>query len=132
MDTRLRPAQAYLACHAIELALSAYLSSQAVAPDQSGSHSTTRDLSSLLEQIESRGLVDLARLTPAQRRQIKKVTRYYSEAVFEYPALTEILRGHPDAPDIRTLLAAATALVAAAQKAVGVGIAPTRKPAKTP
>jgi hypothetical protein len=129
---RFKPAQTYLACHAIELALVAYISSQAVTGGQSPPSLRTRNLWSLLEEAESHGLAELARLTLAQSRQIKKATRYYSQAVFEYPALTEAIRGHPDAPDIRILLTTAAVLVAAARKAGRVRTSRTRRRAARP
>lgn len=125
--TRFQPAQAYLACHAIELALIAHLSSQTVGNGQTEYELRTRNLWSLFEAAESHGLVKPGRPTPAQRSQVKKAARYYSQAVFEYPSLIEAIRGHPNAPEIRTLLAAAATLVAAAGKAVGGGILRTRE-----
>ena len=119
-DRSFKPAQSYLACHAIELALSAYLTLQGRSIDRLGRNRDTPDLWTLLEDAESCGLNQLARLTRVQRKQITRANRYYSEMVFQYPALTEAIRGHPEAPDVRTLLAAATILVNSVQKACGV------------
>jgi hypothetical protein len=124
---RFKPAQTHLACHAIELALIAYLSLQAAPNSPTGHGVRTPDLWHLLEMAESHGLVELARLTSAQRGQIMKAAQYYSEQVFEYPALTEVMRGYPEAPDIRALLDAASVLVAAARRAVGADFLRTPK-----
>ena len=125
--SRFKPAQTYLTCHAIELAPIAYLSSRTSAHGQAPYSLRPRDLWNLLEQAELNGLVRMERPTPAQRRQIKKATRYYSDAVFEFPALAEAVRGHPEAPDIRTLLRAASVLVAAARRAARADPPRTRK-----
>ena len=119
-DRSFKPAQSYLACHAIELALSAYLTLQGRSIDLLGRNRDTLDLWSLLEDAESCGLSQLARLTQVQRKQIKKANRYYSGMVFQYPVLTESIRGHPEAAHMRTLLAAATLLVKSIQEACGV------------
>lgn len=118
-DRSFKPAQCYLACHAIELALSAYLMLQGNSIDRLGRNRHTLDLWGLLKDAESRGLGQLARLTQVQRKQIRKANRYYSELVFQYPAVTEALRRHPDAPDARTLLAASTILVKSVQVSCG-------------
>jgi hypothetical protein len=130
--TRFKPAQTYLACHAIELALGAYLSTQGTSVDRMGRNLDTHNLWRLLEDAEARGLGALARLSAAQRKQIRKATAYYAQNVFEFPAFAEAVRGHPDAPEVAPLLAAASVLVAAALKAIGVRTARTRKPSKRP
>jgi hypothetical protein len=118
-DSSFKPAQSYLACHAIELALSAYLTLHGRSVDRLGRNRGTLDLRSLLEDADACGLDKLARLTQVQRKQIKKANRYYAEMVFQYPALTESIRGYPEAADVRTLLAAATLLVKSIQAACG-------------
>jgi hypothetical protein len=128
MRTRFRLAQTYLTCHAIELALRAYLSLHAdSANHQFRRNLRTRDLWSLLEESELHGLGRVVRLTLAQRGEIKKATRYYSQAVLEYPALAEIIRGYSLAPDIGPLMSAARSLVRAARGATGVRVARRRK-----
>lgn len=110
-DRSFKPVQTYLACHAIELALSTYLALHGNSIDRLARSRYRFDLSGLLKDAESCGLGRLARLTQAQRKQIRRANQYYSEMVFQYPNVAEAIRGYPDAPNVPTLLAAATMLV---------------------
>jgi hypothetical protein len=114
-----RPAQLYLACHALELALKAYLWLQGRPVDNRGTGASRADLVSLLAQADLCGLTDIARPSAPQRAQIEKAALYYSEMVLEYPALVEAMRGYPRCPDIESFLGVATALVSAIRQKIG-------------
>lgn len=107
------PARLFLACHALELALRAYLTLRGQNTDAVSATAVRHDLQALFARAEACGVGELAQLTPQHRAQIGRCARYYSQAVFEYPALAETLRGHPDAPDFETLLSAVASLVPA-------------------
>ena len=99
-----KPAQLYLACHALELALKTYLALQGW-PTATRERTTSRvDLLSLLAQADSHGLDKLVRLSPQQHAEIKKAAAYYSAMVLEYPALVEAVRGYPQRPDADSLM----------------------------
>lgn len=107
------PARLFLACHALELALKAYLALRGQGPGATSATGVKHDLRVLLAQAEACGLRELAQLTPQHLAQIRRCAPYHSHAVFEYPALAEALRGHPRAPDFEVLLSAAALLVPA-------------------
>lgn len=113
-----RPAQLYLACHALDLALKAYLWLQGRPVDNRETGVSRDDLVSLLAQADLCGLTDIARPSPPQRAQIKKAAVYYSAMVLEYPALAEALRGYPRCPDVESFLAVATVLVSAIRQQI--------------
>lgn len=108
-----KPAQFYLACHAIELALDAYWALRNPSDTRSSRTMPRRNLAELLAETESHGLARLAALTTKQREQIRKASSYYAAMVFEYPATAEAVRGYPKTPDIDELIAAGSTLVAA-------------------
>ena len=74
-DRSFKPVQSYLACHAIELALTAYLALHGNSTDQLVCNRYSFDLSELMKDAESHGLGKLARLTQAQRKQIRRATQ---------------------------------------------------------
>jgi len=116
---KFRPAQLYLACHALELALRAYIQLQGrVVGVRETSLPSRGDLVSLLAEADSRGLTGLVRPSPTQREQIQKAAFYYSALVFEYPALAEVIRGYPQGPDADGIVAVATALVSAIREKI--------------
>lgn len=107
------PARLFLVCHALELTLKAYRGLRGQRPDETATAGIKPDLGRLLTTADSFELSELVRLTPEQRVQIRKAALYYSEGVFEYPALAEALRGYPQAPDVNVLLCALAEMVAA-------------------
>lgn len=107
------PARLFLACHSLELALKAYLVLRGQGTDEGSATEGRHDLQTLFAQAEACGLTELAQLTPQHRAQIRMCAPYYSQAVFEYPALAATLRGHPRAPDFDALLSVAASLVPA-------------------
>jgi len=62
------------------------------------------------------GLRDFVRLGPRKVAEIHKASLYYSEAVFEYPALAAAFRGYPHKPRLEVLLAAAEELMSAVRE----------------
>jgi len=118
-QTPIRAAKTYLACHSIELALSAYLSLRGRSTDTLGRGLLEHDLAQLLHDAESSGLSEVAQLTKGQRRQIKEAAPYYSKMVFQYPAVAEAVRGYPGAPNVPVLLATATVLISAVRELIG-------------
>lgn len=121
-DADFSPARLYLLCHALELALKAYLSLRGKSGEGLGAIVPRHDLRSLLAQADASGLGDLVRFTAHQRAQVHKAALYYSESVFEYPALAEALRGHPQTPDVEALLGVLAPLVSAVRQASGAVI----------
>jgi len=116
------PAQLYLTCHGLDLALKAYLELRGQRADDSGTTMSRADLGRLLTKADACGLSELVRLTPHERMEMQKAALYYSEAVLEYPALAEALRGYPQAPDSSALLGTLTSIVLALREASVVAI----------
>lgn len=107
------PAQYYLVCHALELVLEAFLSLAGQILDDSAASPFKRNLGRLLREADLLGLRDYVRLEAAMVAEIRKASLYYAEAVFEFPALAEALRGYPQKPRLDLLLAAAEELLSA-------------------
>jgi hypothetical protein len=102
-------ARFYLACHALELALKAFLSTTGASLKNMATH-PGHDLSAALTEAERHRLADLVRLPPRQRTEIRRA-RYYGEKVFEYPAWIPSVRGFKRAPDIDLLMGATDRLL---------------------
>lgn len=103
------PARFYLACHALELALKAFLSTKGRSLKSMARH-PGHDLAAALAEAERLRLADLVRLPPRQRREIRRA-RYYGEKVFEYPAWIPSIHGFRNAPDINLLMGATDRLL---------------------
>jgi hypothetical protein len=65
----------------------------------------------LLRKAESLDLLVAVSLKPEHRAEIRRAGGYYSEKVFEYPNLVEMLKGHPEKPNPALLRHAAEMLV---------------------
>jgi hypothetical protein len=105
--------RSYLACHAIELALKAYLSLHgALMLDLSGTEFGHK-LDALLEHADRKRLADTAALSRSHRIEILRASVYYEGKVFEYPAVGEALRGYPGKAALPSLLEAAHVLIEA-------------------
>jgi hypothetical protein len=107
------PARAYLVCHALELVLKAYLSLKGQPLEQLAGGEYGHNLEKLLAAAVQQGLLDLVVVEERQSIEIRRASKYYSEKVFEYPALGEALFGYPHNPDIEPLLEVAKAMVVA-------------------
>lgn len=104
------PVRPYLVCHALELALKAFLSLKGRTLTELA-RSLNHEITNLLAEAEKERLADFATLTREQRKELEKASIYYSEKVFEYPAIGEAARAYPQMPQIDLLIAAADALV---------------------
>jgi hypothetical protein len=106
------PAGFYLVCHALELLLKAFLSIKGRTLPELADH-FQHDLQALVKEATAAGLRDLVELDPKQLGEIERASRYYSEKVFEYPALAVVSGLHPDypkLPDFDVLVRAADGL----------------------
>jgi hypothetical protein len=106
------PAQPHLVCHALELALKAFLCLQGYLLDDLADK-FRHDLKNLLDEAERKGLAAFIPFGDDQALQIRRASIYYSSKVFEYRAALEALRGFPDMPDINILIDVAETLIAA-------------------
>jgi hypothetical protein len=107
------PARTYLACRALELVLKAFLSLKGQPLEQLAGGEYGHDLEKLLAAAVQQGLLDLVVIEERALIEIRRASKYYSEKVFEYPALGEAVFGYPHNPDIEPLLEAAKAMVVA-------------------
>ncbi len=105
------PVRPYLVCHAIELALKAYLSLRGAAMKDLADGAFGHNLESILTKAIEGDLAKLVPLTETQRKAIRLATTYYAGKVFEYPAVGEMLSAYPQSPPIDTLFEAAACLV---------------------
>jgi hypothetical protein len=106
------PARTYLACHAVELALKAFLSLKGHSLAKLAGGAFSHNLGTILTEAEQHGLSDVVGLTELQQFHIRRASKYYAEKVFEYPAIGEALSAYSDRPDDGVLIAAAEVLVA--------------------
>ena len=95
------PARPYLACHALELALKAFLSLKGYSFDRLAGGEFSHRLANLIDEAEQNGLYDFVSLKEDETSQIRFASDYYSSKVFEYPAAGELLRVLPGMPDIK-------------------------------
>jgi hypothetical protein len=112
------PARPYLVCHALELALKAFLSLKGYSLDTLAEARFSHRLANLLDEAELKGLPEFVGLEEDEKFQIRRASVYYSSKVLEYPAIGEALRGLPERPDANILIDAAEKLVSALQEPV--------------
>lgn len=105
------PVQAYLLAHAIELALKAFLRADGMSLKALKKKEYGHKLADLLGEAESRGLCAAVSLKPEHLAAIRRADQYYSEKIFEYPNLGEMLKGYPKKPNPALLRDAAEVLV---------------------
>ncbi len=104
------PVGFYLTCHAIELSLKAFLLRQGVSvPDlkKKFRHNLTR----ILEHANGLGLRKVARVTPAQERELRLANGYYNAKAFEYFSFKRLARRYANLPKAAVLMHLATQLV---------------------
>lgn len=105
------PVRYYLICHAIELALKAYLavcgSTMADLSDAALGH----NLDAILKEAEAKNVAHLVPLSPVEAGEIVKASNYYSGKVFEYPAVAEAMKAYSGRPDFDLLVCVADKLV---------------------
>jgi hypothetical protein len=102
-------ARFYLACHALELALKAFLSTKGLSLERMARR-PGHDLATALAEAERLRLADVVRLPPLQRKEVRRA-RYYGEKVFEYPAWIPSVHGFKDIPDLDLLMGATDRLL---------------------
>ena len=107
------PVRHYLVCHAIELALKAFLSLRGMTLLELSEGAYGHNLDTILASADSKGMAEFVSLTDEHRAEIRDATLYYAGKVFEYPALSEAVVAYKRAPDISILLSAASALIEA-------------------
>jgi hypothetical protein len=104
------PVRPYLVCHAIELALKAFLSLRGRAMVDLADGQFGHKLSAILTEAEAADLLALVPLSSAHRKAITSAESYYACKVFEYPAVGEALSAYPSMPPIDALFEAASLL----------------------
>ena len=104
------PVRPYLVCHAIELALKAFLSLKGSAMVDLADGQFGHKLSVILKEAEGVDLLALVPLTAAHRKAITSAESYYAGKVFEYPAVGEALSAYPGMPPLDALFEAAALL----------------------
>ena len=105
------PVRYYLACHAIELCLKAFLSVQGASMLDLAENAYGHNLDRLLAAADERGLDATIQLSIEHRAEVHKAADYYAGKLFEYPAVGEAIRAYPGLPDINSLLEVARYLV---------------------
>jgi hypothetical protein len=105
------PARYFLACRAIELGLKSFLSLRRIPLSTLAGGTFGHDLEALLARSQELNLSVLVAFSTEDQAEIRAAARYFRDKVFEYPALTESVRGFPGKPDLAVLLTAAQKLV---------------------
>ena len=108
---RFSPAQHYLLARAVELALKAFLSANGITLKELAGRNYGHSLVKLLRAAENRGITAHVFLGSEHFEEIQRADKYYSEKVFEYPAISEAIEGYPQKPNLVVLRSAAELLV---------------------
>lgn len=104
-------ARHFLACRATELALKSFLSLKGYVMTVLSAPPLSHSLEQLLGEAQKAGMNQYLKVNPRHVAEIKKGSPYYSEKVFEYPAVVEAARAYSDAPDVEVLADFATLLL---------------------
>jgi hypothetical protein len=107
------PARSSLACHAIELALKAFLSLKGLYSLKELDELFSHRLVNILDEAERNGLYEFVNLKDVEKFHIRIASDYYSSKIFDYPAAGEALQGYPTRPNINIIIDAAETLVGA-------------------
>ena len=94
----------------MELALKAFLSANGITLKELAGRKYGHNLGS--KHVEIRG--DAAKFGGTKKlhnEEIARADKYYSEKVFEYPAISEAIEGYPQKPNLVVLRSAAELLV---------------------
>lgn len=102
--TGFNPAKYYLACHALECVLKAYLSLKGHSLISLSGSNFGHDLSKLLAQAEKDSLTKIIELSESEKFQINRAGKYYGEKVFEYPTIGETVSAYQHLPDLPILM----------------------------
>lgn len=111
------PVRPYLVCHAIELALKAFLSCQGTKMVALAENPYAHSLDTLLTSALDANLTESIRLTDAQCEAIRRANTYYSGKLFEYPGIGEAMAAYPQMPPVDVLFEAALSLVESLRQA---------------
>jgi len=98
------PKPYYDCCHAIELALKAFL--LAKGQTEQFLRRLGHDLVAALDEAERQGLSDHVQLTPEESQELQKANKYYMRKGFEYftlKAMVMSLEGRADMGDLEVL-----------------------------
>jgi hypothetical protein len=107
------PARLFLVGRSLELALKAFLSLRGFSLDQMADGAFGHNLERLLAESKTQNIDTLINLSADQEAEIIRVSIYYAEKVYEYPALGEAIRGYPSHANAARLIDAAGTLIAA-------------------
>jgi hypothetical protein len=107
------PARTYLACHSLELCIKAFLSLRGRPMVELAGGAFRHDLAALLTKAEKEGFLDMVPLTGSQMAEIVRAAKYYSEKVFEYPAVGESIGAYPHLPHVPDLIEISDLMVSA-------------------
>lgn len=110
-ETQFMPARTYLVCHSLELALKAFLSLNGYELIKLSGGAFGHNLENILAEAQKLKIDSAACLTSIHKAEIYKASQYYSEKIFEYPALWEAIQAYPSRPDTSILIEAAEVLV---------------------
>ena len=105
------PVRPYLVCHAIELALKAFLSLEGKLMVELADGKLAHKLGALLSAAEEASLSKIVSLSDAQENAVRLAETYYAGKVFEYPAVGEAISAYPGMPSLSLLFEVATLLV---------------------
>jgi hypothetical protein len=125
------PVPYYLAAHAIELSLKAFLALQNISVLELTDFKYGHDLTKLLDEAYSFGLQSTVSLSATHYASINGVASYYKEKVLEYPSLMEAMRGYSNLPNLTDLVQAAEILTSELeQRCLDHSNKPSRSPSE--
>ena len=104
------PVAYYLRCHAIELALKAFLLAKGF-PKNDLKHKLGHNLEEALKSATKHGLQSKVAIKPKEKEEIKKANVYYADKGFEYFQVPKAVRGYPKLPDLKILADVSSRLV---------------------
>jgi hypothetical protein len=112
-DDEFHPAQMFLIGRSLELALKAFLSLKGVPFDQMADGALGHNLDRLLIEAKNKGLDGLVRVSAEEENEINRVSVYYAEKVYEYPAVSEMTTLYPFWARSKPLVAAGERIIKA-------------------
>lgn len=103
------PVPYFLHCHAIELALKAFLLGKGVS--KKDLKKLGHNLEKILKKARDLGLSDFIKITSELEKEISKANKYYSSKDFEYFEVINAMTAYPELPDLLLLELVASSLV---------------------
>ena len=104
------PVAYYLRCHAIELALKAFLLAKGF-PKNDLKFKLKHNLNRALNRATEQGLQCEVEIKPKEKKEIKKANVYYMGKGFEYFQVRKWAKGYPELPDLKVLADVSSRLV---------------------